>query len=173
MRPDNLTSSATAPSATTLLDAVRGIDGSVAAAAIAAICLSLVVLMLVSRWRAARITRFPGLREVNAWGLAATATAVGAGIDTLDEVRVLSRSTASAAHAPTVFASAAGDPVAAVPEPTGTPVSAGVPAASAAGSASLVELRAELHERIDAVQRRILTAVVIGVLLGMVLGLLL
>jgi hypothetical protein len=52
-------------------------------------------------------------------------------------------------------------------------VSAGVPAASAAGPAGLVELRAELHERIDAVQRRILTAVVIGVLLGMVLGLLL
>jgi high-affinity Fe2+/Pb2+ permease len=148
MRPDNLTSSATAPSVTTLLDAVRGIDGSVAAAAIAAICLSLVVLMLVSRWRAARITSFPGLREVNAWGRAATATAVGAGIDTLDEVRVLSRSTASAAHAPTVFA-------------------------STMESTSLVELRAELHERIDAVQRRILTAVVIGVLLGMVLGLLL
>jgi hypothetical protein len=104
--------------------------------------------MLVSRWRAARITRFPGLREVNAWGRAATATAVGAGIDTLDEVRVLPRSTAPTADAPAVLA-------------------------STMESASLVELRAELHERIDRVQRRILTAVVIGVLLGMVLGLLL
>jgi len=146
MRPDHLGSSAT--SARTLLDAVRGIDGSLAATAIAAICLSLVVLMLLARWRAARITSFPGLREVNALGRAATATAIGTGVAALDEVRVLPRSTAPTADAPAVLA-------------------------SVAGPASLVELRAELHERIDTVQRRILTAVVIGVLLGMVLGLLL
>jgi hypothetical protein len=50
---------------------------------------------------------------------------------------------------------------------------AGSHALGSSAPIGLVDLRAELHGRIDTVQRRMVTAIAIGVLLGMVLGLLL
>ena len=149
----------TAQGVPALLAAIRGIDGSRAATAVGVACLALASLILLARWRAARRTSFPGLREVNAWRSAATARAVG--VDTLDEVRVV-----------------AGPPKNPSTGSSGTTLARTMPDAGshALGSSApigLVDLRAELHGRIDTVQRRMVTAIAIGVLLGMVLGLLL
>ena len=141
-----------------VLDAIRGIDGVVTLAAITALTVLVAILIIVARRRATQVTRLPGLKEVTAWQRAASARPVGA--DTLDDVRIIAQR--SAQSSTTEAGSLKVESVAAA-----------LQASEDTTALRLVDLRAELHERIDAIQRRLLTTASVGLLLGIVLGLLL